>query len=700
MGTIPVGNYGYGAGTAPVQNTRIGNPGDPVGRALVGVGQQITQIGEQRDAEADALARVRAANALSAHEIDLAKARQQFDEEVRTGVVPFEQAEAEWSTRAGKLKPMKPPAGLDPEAMLRYDAQIRQQGERATLGVRDVAMDARRAAFRSEAQQAIDGFEQQAAITGETEASVARVNAMVNTLRAGGMDEAQAQEIVTNSRRRIWTNEAIGRINGATDIATLQAIDNDLTADDGRYTPHMEPDRRIALSNQVKARIAQIENRQQQDIDRREAKAATAVEGLLNFTMTGIPASPEYVAQTAEIVKGTSQEAAFAQVLETQNIVQNVMRLSPAEQQTFVQQQEARLATNGGTPDQRARVQTLRAAVDANDKLMRESPLVWAERRTGKPVQPLDMASLQSGDTSTLSRTLNDRVATLTALRGRYGPQIKMAPLLPQEVELLTSALRKGTYQDRSNFFGVLSKAMPMDPNGRTAYNAVVAQLAPDNPVVAYAGSLAGKRDSSGKPITLTVEGKAITSEQASQRILRGRDLLFPTTENGGKGTAYPIPPPSKFDAEFRTRVGNAFAPFPDSYGPALESVRAYYAAEAAEAGLTDASDIDVGIMDRAVAAVMGNKVVINTSTVFAPWGMSGEDFEEKLDTQVRQAFASGEAFAEQYDFFGWDWNNTSVGVQDFDVVAAGGGSYRLVDAAGVYVRGKDGSPLTIRVAP
>lgn len=699
MAKIPVGNYGYGAGTAPVQNTRIGNPGDPVGRALVGLGQQVTQIAEQKDAEQDALARVRAANALSAHEIELAKARQQFDEEVRTGVVPFEQAEAEWGARSQKLKPMKPPAGMDPELSLRYEEGLRGQQERANLGVRDVVIDARRSAFRSEAQKAFDLNEQTASVTGNTEEAIARNNAVLTTLRAGGMDEAQAQEIVTNSNRRVWTNEALGRINGAGDIATLQAIDNDLTADDGRYTQHMEPDRRLALSNQVKARIAQIENRQQQDIDRREAKAATAVEGLLNFTMTGIPASPEYVAQTAEIVKGTSQEAAFAQVLETQNIVQNVMRLSPAEQQTFVQQQEARLATNGGTPDQRARVQTLRAAVDANDKLMRESPLVWAERRTGKPVQPLDMASLQSGDTGALSRTLNDRVATLTALRGRYGPQIKMAPLLPQEVELLTSALRKGTYQDRSNFFGVLSKAMPMDPNGRMAYNAVISQLAPDNPVVGYAGAMAGKRDSTGKPISMAVGTKTINSEQVSLRLLRGRDLLFPTTENGGKGTPYPIPSSKMFSDDFKARVGNAFSPSPESFGPALESVRAYYAAEAAEDGDTETAVVDPERMDRAVAAVMGNKVAVNGGVVFAPWGMTAEDFEEKADAQVRQAFASGEAFAEQYDFFGWDANNTSVGLDDFQIVAAPGG-YHLIDSVGVYVRGKDGRPLVIKVAP
>ena len=193
MGTIPVGNYGYGAGTAPVQNTRIGNPGDPVGRALVGLGQQVTQIAEQKDAEQDALARVRAANALSAHEIELAKARQQFDEEVRTGAVPFEQAEAEWGSRSQKLKPMKPPAGMDPELSLRYEEGLRGQQERANLGVRDVVIDARRSAFRSEAQKAFDLNEQTASVTGNTEEAIARNNAVLTTLRAGGMDEAQAQ---------------------------------------------------------------------------------------------------------------------------------------------------------------------------------------------------------------------------------------------------------------------------------------------------------------------------------------------------------------------------------------------------------------------------------------------------------------------------------------------------------------------------
>lgn len=699
MAKIPVGNYGYGAGTAPVQNTRIGNPGDPVGRALVGLGQQVTQIAEQKDAEQDALARVRAANALSAHEIELAKARQQFDEEVRTGVVPFEQAEAEWGARSQKLKPMKPPAGMDPELSLRYEEGLRGQQERANLGVRDVVIDARRSAFRSEAQKALDNNEILASTTGKTEEVIARNNAVYTTLRASGMDEAQAQEIVTNSNRRVWTNEALGRINGAGDIATLQAIDNDLTADDGRYTPHMEPDRRLALSNQVKARIAQIENRVQQDIDRREAKAATAVKGFLDFTMTGIPASPEFVAQTAELVKGTSQEPAFQQAIAVQGEVQNVLRLSPAEQRTYIQKAEAALTTNGGTPEQAARLRTLRTAVDANDKLMRETPLIWSERRTGKPVPPIDMQALQSGDVGALSRTLNERIATLTGLRSRHGAQIKMAPLLPQEVELFSAALRKGSYQDRANFFGMVSKALPMDPNGRMAYNAVISQLAPDNPVVGYAGAMAGKRDSAGKPISMAVGTKTINSEQVSLRLLRGRDLLFPTTENGGKGNPYPIPSSKMFSDDFKTRVGNAFSPSPESFGPALESVRAYYAAEAAEDGDTDATALDADRMDRAVAAVMGNKVAVNGGVVFAPWGMTAEDFEEKADAQVRQAFASGEAFAEQYDFFGWDANNTSVGLDDFQIIAAPGG-YHLVDSVGVYVRGKDGRPLVIKVAP
>jgi hypothetical protein len=682
MAKIPVGNYGYGAGTAPVQNTRIGNPGDPVGRALVGLGQQVTQIAEQKDAEQDALARVRATNALSAHEIELAKARQQFDEEVRTGVVPFEQAEAEWSKRSQKLAPMKPPAGLDPEAALRFDEGIKGQRERADLGVRDVVIDARRSAFRAESQKAIDNFELQAAITGNTEEGVARVNAMVTTLRAGGMDEAQAQEIVANSGRRIWTNEALGRINDAGDIGTLQAIDNDLTADDGRYTPHMEPDRRLALSNQVKARIAQIENRQQQDIDRREAKAATAVKGFLDFTMTGIPASPEFVAQTAELVKGTSQEPAFQQALAVQGEVQNVMRLSPAEQRTYVQKVEANLATNGGTPEARSRAIALRTAVDANATMLAEQPLIWSERRTGKPVQPINMAALQSGDASAIGAALSDRMATLGAMRKQYGPEVRMLPLLPQEASLLATTVQRGTPEQQANLFAVLSTSVK-DP---TAYNAVMAQIAPNDPVAAYAGVLFGsQRRANGTIGAVTVGDKKIDAGDVAGKMLRGRALLNPAASpEGVKGKPFVMPPPKEFDAAFNERTGTAFALFPGASGAAKDSVRAYYAASSAEIG--DASgEFDPDRFDEAVKAVLGEPYTNNGTTVFPPWGMPADDFEDKLQSQLELAKRAIPGFG-------------SDDLDDYGLRAVGDGMYMLIDSNGEFVRDITGDALRIKV--
>src|SRR3546814_4923273 len=60
---------------------------------------------------------------------------------------------------------------------------------------------------------------------------------------------------------------------------------------------------------------------------------------------------------------------------------------------------------------------------------------------TGKPAEPLDIrGAMQDGNLQAMGAAIQDRMDTIAAVRGAYGPGVQVHPLLPQESKMLANA--------------------------------------------------------------------------------------------------------------------------------------------------------------------------------------------------------------------------------------------------------------------
>jgi hypothetical protein len=118
-----------------------------------------------------------------------------------------------------------------------------------------------------------------------------------------------------------------------------------------------------------------------------------------------------------------------------------------------------------------------------------------------------------------------------------------------------------------------------------------------------------------------------------------------------------------------------------------LQSVRAYYAGRAAETGriASDDQDVDSDLVAEAVQATMGAVVNYNDNgSVLAPWGMSEDDFEDR----VERAFT---ARAKELKIGDTDALGLTNGNKDGEYAITIGRNL-LLDRAG--------KPVTINLAP
>lgn len=621
MAQIPLGNFDSVQVQAPVRTGAPDNSGALAkGRAAEGLGQTVAEFGlrgnaqlqQQRQAENDALVRAKAANALSDYELQLGAAQEDYANRMQSGMVDFDKAGAGWEETVAKLPPVQAPTGMDPALTERFNGAIRQTQERAKLKVAGVAEVAKRADLQKTAAEALDKNEQVAAMPGQSaEEAVARNQGMLPLLRAAGFDEAKASDIVHRSNERIWTNEAKGRINAADDsIEALQAINQELTGDKGRYLDKLDPGQRIALSATVKNRIDQLQQRDLAVADKREAQAGQAISAMNDQAVSGLPPKTDDLLKWQEAVQGTSQVDAYNDALQTMQDVQDVLRKPPAEQDAYLQGIQTRMMAQGASVKDQARYNTLSAAVERNKKMMTEQPLLYLQARNGIPATPIDFQAMaQSGDFSAFGQAIESRMATLQAGRARYGAQIKMSPLLPQEQQMLAAAMDAMPPQKLNGLFGVLRQSAGSDE----AFNAVMQQVAPNAPLKARAGQLA-------------IRGER--GQKVSSLILSGEALLNPKD-----GSAkWKMPPDKGFKEVFDDTVGGAYQGRPQDYQRDFQAVRAVYAGAAARDGNSDASnEIDPRLLADSIRAVAGEpSTEFGRVPVLPPWGMSPDDFDDR----------------------------------------------------------------------
>lgn len=695
MAKIPLGDFGN-AIAQPGQSVRIpqaafdegGSGAQKLGDTAIRVAGAV--MDEERQ-QKEALARASAANAVLDREIAVKTIAQDIEQQLADGRLHYKDAPTTYKSRIGELN-MPDTAGMDPVTTENLTRGIKRTDFGGETSITRAVDRARVADFKGQADLALDKLGKLAGMPG---ADIEAVAKQVHSLDAlghvayGKNWESKKQEFSD----KVWFNEATQRaMQNRENLDGLKTLESELTDASGRYAGKLDTEKRNIVLRAVIGDRMRLENKIQHNADRMEAKAEKTIGEIDRQISSGVPASPEMWADWAGKVKGTAFEADFRQRLADESEVQNVLRLPIEQQRAFVQKKEEALLNGGGSLRDKANTDRLKAAVDANLKQLQNDPLIFAQNRTGVPVQPLDIAALaEPGGGAKVQGVLKDRVASITALQKQFGQQVQMRPFLPQEAQFLTRALDQANPKQQVELFGTLRLAFGDD----VAYTAAMQQIAPDSPVKALAGMLMAKQRKITLESNWVRDDVTATSGDVAATVLEGENLINKSkgqkSEDGKPLRSLYIPPMKDFEMEFAKYVGDAFAGRPGALDVGVQAAYAYYVGKSAKTGRlnADSKDFDGKLIEEALTATLGTPVEYGSGgTVFAPWGMDKGTFKD----MVKEAFAA-EVKARGMPVSTAD-QLPALGLRNL-----GDGSYYVVQGRNFLYDGK-GQPVTIKVQP
>jgi hypothetical protein len=694
MAQIPMGQFGQATVVPRPNRSSVDLSGsDAAGRAITQVGQMGMQMADQalrqqkaeRDRaedEAAALARAKAANSVLDHELQTRGVVEGIQAEVADGTLDWRKAEEEFQTRSSSLQAPEI-SDLDPVGSEGFKGGLRRNTEAGRLQVRTLVGGARRTEFKTQMDTGLDTLQKLAGAPGaDIEKINAQAEAMITLGRAAGLDEATLSAKIQTFKDRNWTNQATNRLIGSRgDMAALDVLERDLTAEDGFYAGKLDTERRNALLSQLTTEKTRLENAQRAEADKRESVAQRAINAMEAQLATGVPAPVEQRLAWLEQVKGTTFEQQAGQYVEMEKQSQALLKMAPAQQREFLQRMQAEQQTKGATVDQQRLYNGLKSASDARIKMLREQPLQHFAVTTGATIPPIDVQALASGDVGKVQAQIAERMNILATQRKQYGAEAGSQPLLPQEATMLAAALRDAPPTKSLELFGAMSVAFADE----RAYTAALQQISPGAPVRAVAGTLYAKQRSTTLQSAGMFSGAVnASSGDIARTMLIGEKLLAPSKPGEGKGAPFPMPAPKQFATAFETQVGTAFRNNPGAYEMSLQAVRAYYAGKANEAG-NITGELDEKLVGEAVRAVIGEPVEINGADVFPPWGMAASDFQDKIEMTwegVSGALPAG----------------VSRDFDDYTLQPYRDGQYLVVSGDGTYVQIAKNQPLILRV--
>ncbi|MFY1029149.1 hypothetical protein [Pseudomonas asiatica] len=621
---------------------------------------------DQKQKEDQALARVRASNALFERETQISTINSDLAEQVRLGTLSHDKLEEAYTSAVAKLEPLKMD-GLDEaarEGMGLAQQRLQLQGQE---GIRKLAITARADAAKGDLATRLDLIGKEAAMPG---ADIDKLNArldsedvdMAGRLAYGEMWQAKKQE----AKDANWTTQATQRVVSARDgLGNLQQIEHDLTAADGFYAGKLDPDKRNQLLNTVTGRIYQVKEHAQRQAEMREMKAERVLAQMDRQAATGIPPTVADQQRWRASLAGTSMAGEYNTRVQEMNEVQGLLRKPMLEQQQYLDTKRRQIAETGGSVAQISNLNRLQSAVDSNLKMMREDPLTFNAMRTGQDVEPLDVSGIATPEgQARLAEQLGQRYDIVNSVRSAYGPQVARNPWKPGEQAMLTSVLAQADDGTKLTIFGTLAQAAPTGAD----YAAAIKPLVADQPVTVLAG-MAKFRDLKGADGT-----------DVPKMLLSGQKIL--------DDKSVPKPKEDLMRAAFDESVGLSLAPGTPQREQAYQGFKALYVSTAAAKGVSyeAGDDLDKATTQKAIDMITGGISERGGQKVIKPYGMTDVVFNKVVDIEL-------EGLAKRTEF--------PIGqLEDMPLEPVPGkeGIYYLMNAGRIQVDPKTNEPMIVRV--
>lgn len=478
-------------------------------------------------------------------------------------------------------------------------------------------------AFGKEAQAPdadIDGINTKLRLAGEQAVAAGVPMDRVEQLRQGASD-------------RNWYNAGAERVmRGKNSMAELNAIEADLTKENGKYYQKMDTDRRNALLAQVLNAKDRLMAKAEAAQAKRDSSAEKALAKMEQIIVSGFPVSDELRAQTAAATRGTKAEEGFRDLLGQERQVQDFLKRPISEQQSFIIEQERKMRSGGvSDPKEIALYRRLTSTFDKNIKAVQDTPLEWNEGRTGEQMPRITAAALvQPNGLAQVGALLQDRLDTLAATRKSHGDVVGNRPLFQEEAAEIGAGLKAMSPTARARTLGQLAQMID-DP---IAFRGLVKQTLGDDPI-AYAAGLAnglGLRTQAtrGGMFGTTVIGGRNVGDLIEQgaMILKDKSVIVPPKGSGDDGAR----------AFFNQELGDAVAPGSEMRELYFQSSLSIYAKLASEEGKLG-KQLDSRLMQQAINIATGGMVEVRGQKILAPrYGMSDEELTDGLNTALRAA--------------------------------------------------------------
>lgn len=438
----------------------------------------------------------------------------------------------------------------------------------------------------------------------------------------------------------------------------LSALHSKVLADSS-----LDDTRKNALLGRIQSRDGVLEQRQNVAAEKLERRISKAIETARGNLLAGFEPTPEQLEPLLNASKGTELEGEAKALVAGANATHAFRNSLPAAQEVMLTQAEAAIRKDPTKFDRRI-LESWRTIHENQKKRVVESPITYAVQQglvdpKSTAAQPLDLS-----DPAAMETGLSARYELGRALSKSHNAPFK--PLTEQEAALAVNQLKSASVPQKREWFGALASASNGDAEG---YSAIMAQIAPDAPVLAIAGEFAGK-------------GR----NQVADLLLRGDSILRPNRKEDGSpdgGKLLPMPAEREMRRTFDDTVRDAYAGMATARSDHYQAARAIYAALSIDAGDRDTQELDSNRWEQAIQMATGGIDNYRGRRIPLPYGFDHTQFRDGLARRVEAISESGRL--EQV------WTRSRL--LDLPLEAAGDGKYvfkvgdaDLVDKTGKVV--------------
>lgn len=399
----------------------------------------------------------------------------------------------------------------------------------------------------------------------------------------------------------------------------------------------LDADKIQQLRARAQTQADRIDNRARAEQDKADARAVRAIGEIERQIATGIPATTDDTLRWAGMVSGTEYEQSYRDLLKGQQEVQDVLRMPVPDQRAYLLQRSQQLQNTGGNTTDIANLSRIQNAIEANTKLLQDSPLSWVEQRAAQPIEPLDLASLGTQDgVSSVGQMIRDRADLIRGMQeNNPAGLVQMRPLLDAETQAIENAFKEGNARQKRELLGALYRAS----GDQDTFQGITEQVEGINPFMARMGQLASSYEQAKLTDYWFSSDVVQSAGDAAATAIHGDEIL----RAGGKsGTInYPVPKDTEFVQAIEDKVGDLYRGLVGGDSSAVEfmqdayAVKAYYVGRAAQDGSLS-PDIDTDRLEQAITAVLGEPVDFNDQgRVLAPWGMDSDAFTSRANSAL-----------------------------------------------------------------